>query len=675
MKKKFTLLSLLLIFSLNLFADEGMWLPSEIHLRIKDMQAKGLKLTEKDIYDINSSSLKDAIVHFNGGCTGEIISKQGLLITNHHCGFGQIQSHSSVENDYLKDGFWAFKQEDELPNKNLKVSFLKYMKDVTADVLKGYKPSMTEKERIALVDKNSKAIEEKAAKEGKFYRARVTPLFYGNQYYLYVYQDFPDVRLVGAPPSSIGKFGGDTDNWMWPRHTGDFALFRIYADENNEPAEYSENNVPFVPSRSLKINASGIKEGDFTMVYGFPGRTNEYLMSDAVRYIAETSNPHKIKLRTMRLDIQNREMAKDAAIRIKYASKNASVANSWKRWQGESKGINRLKTIDSKEAYEADFANWAKGSKYDGLVEKMDSLYALIEELTLVSDYQAEAINAVELISFAGRNQPNKEKFYKDYYSPIDRETFIALFNEYNNNIADKYKSPYFIEKMKQYGSIDKWAEDLYGAQNAEKLNLELAQEVYNQTNDYVKKNIMPTLEEVNREITLLYRDYMQGQIEFNKATNGNRVFYPDANSTLRVAYGNVKGYSPADGVYYTPVSTLEGIIQKDNPNIYDYDIPQGLRDLYASKNYGTWEVNGTVPVAFISTNHTTGGNSGSPVLDANGNLIGVNFDRVWEGTMSDIVYDPIVCRNIALDIRYALFIVDKLAGAQRLLDEMEIIK
>ena len=290
-------------------------------------------------------------------------------------------------------------------------------------------------------------------------------------------------------------------------------------------------------------------------------------------------------------------------------------------------------------------------------------------------DYQTEALNAVELISFVGRKQANKEKFYKDYYSPIDRETFIALYNEYNNVIEDKYKSPYFKEKIKHYGNVEKWASDVFGLEGKENLNLDLATEIYKNTNDYFNSEIRPIIDAVNTQITLLYRDYMQGQIEYNQATGGNRVFYPDANSTLRIAYGNVKGYSPADGVYYTPVSTLEGIIQKDNPNIYDYDIPQALRDLYASKNYGTWEVNGTVPVAFISTNHTTGGNSGSPVLDANGNLIGVNFDRVWEGTMSDIVYDPIVCRNIALDIRYALFIVDKLAGAQRLLDEMEIIK
>ncbi len=672
MNKKFILLSLFVLLSLTLFADEGMWLPSQIEMRIKDMQAKGFKLTARDIYDINNASLKDAVVHFGGGCTGEMISDNGLLITNHHCGFGQIQSHSSVEHDYLKDGFWAMKMQDELPNPGLKVSYLQYMKDVTDQVLKGYDPKMGESERVALIAKNSKAIENKATSEGKNYRARVTPLYYGNQYFLFVYQDFTDVRLVGAPPSSIGKFGGDTDNWMWPRHTGDFSLFRVYAGPDNQPAAYSKDNVPYKPKKFFKINASGIGEGSFTMVYGFPGRTNEYLMSDAVKYIAQVSNPHKIKLRTLRLDIQNREMAKDPAIRIKYASKNASVANSWKKWQGEMKGIIKMNTIADKQEFEKNFTRWAEGKpEYEGLIGKMHNLYSQVEEFALVNDYQREALNAVELVSFAGRNQKNKEKFYKDYYMPIDKESFIALYNEYNKDIPDKYKSPYFKNKLKEYGSVEKWADAIF----TQEPDLALAAELYKEVNDYFDKNIKPALDSLNREITLLYRTYMQGQIEYNKANRGTKVFYPDANSTLRVAYGHVKGYSPADAVYYTPVSTLEGIMQKDNPDIYDYDIPQKLRDLYAAKDYGRWEVDGTVPVAFIATNHTSGGNSGSPVLDANGNLIGVNFDRVWEGTMSDVVFDPEVCRNIAIDIRYALFIIDKLAGAQHLLNEMEIVE
>lgn len=671
MRKKFLLLVLIVFDALPVFADEGMWLPSLISQRIKDMQAKGFKLSAEDIYSINQSSLKDAIVHFGGGCTGELISDEGLLITNHHCGFGQIQSHSSVEHDYLKDGFWAMKRSEELPNPGLTVSFLEYMEDVTDQVLKGYRQEMTEQQRTELVRKNTEEIVNKATGGNENLRATVSPLYYGNQYYLFVYKVFRDVRLVGAPPSSIGKFGGDTDNWMWPRHTGDFSLFRVYADKNNEPAAYSEDNVPYKPKRFFNISAKGVKEGDFTMVYGFPGRTNEYIMSDAVEQIAKVSNPHKIKLRTLRLDVQRREMAKDQAVRIKYASKNASVSNSWKKWQGEMKGIIRLKAIENKKEFELNFARWAKGKpEYEGLVEKMHDLYSSISELSLVSDYQSEALNAVELLRFAGTGQKNSEDFYKNYYMPIDKDIFIALFNEYDKSISDKYKSPYFKKQMSEYGTAEVWADAIFDGPDMEK-----AAEIYRETNEYFSENIKPVLDSVNREINLLYRTYMRGQMEYDKAVGGTKVFYPDANSTLRVAYGNVKGYSPADAVYYLPGSTLEGIIQKDNPEIYDYDIPQKLRDLHAAGDYGTWETDGSVPVAFIATNHTSGGNSGSPVLDAEGNLIGVNFDRVWEGTMSDVVYDPQVCRNIALDIRYALFIIDKLAGAQHLLDEMNIIR
>ena len=672
MKKLLFILIIALVGTTQIRADEGMWLPSEILKKIKDIQSQGFKLSAEDIYSVNQSSLKDAVVRFGRGCTGELISSEGLLITNHHCGFGQIQSHSSVEHDYLKDGFWAMSRAEELPNPGLTVSFLEYMIDVTDDVLKGYKSKMSEEKRIEIVAKNSRKIEEKAVKGKKGLEAHVKPIYYGNQYFLFVYKVYSDVRLVGAPPSSIGKFGGDTDNWMWPRHTGDFSMFRVYADENNEPAEYSENNVPYRPKKFFKINAKGISEGDFTMVYGFPGTTREYLFSDAVKYTALVSNPHKIALRTLRLDIQKHEMDKNQAVRIQYASKNASVANAWKKWQGEAKGILKMKAIENKQAFEAKFDQWAEGKpEYENLVERFKELYESIEELSLVQDYQLEALNAVEIISFAGKGQQNADLFYKDYYMPIDKASFIALYKAYDKNIADHYQSPYFKEQLQKFGTIEAWADALF----AEKPNLEMAAEIYKETNAYFMDNIAPTLSAVNKEITLLYRAYMKGQMEYHEVHQTGKVFYPDANSTLRVTYGKVKGYSPADAVYYTPVSSLDGIIAKDNPDIYDYDIPQRLRDLHAEKDYGQWEVNGSVPVAFIATNHTSGGNSGSPVLDAEGNLIGVNFDRVWEGTMSDVVYDPEICRNISLDIRYALFVIDKLAGASHLLKEMEVLK
>ena len=692
-------------------ADEGMWLPSLISQRIEDMQAKGFRLTAEDIYSINSASLKDAVVLFGRGCTGELISDEGLLLTNHHCGYSQIQKHSSVEHDYLRDGFWAMNRDEELPNEGLTVSFLERMEDVTDAVLQGYSPEMTETQRDSVVKANSGKLVEKATAEGNGLRATVEALYYGNQYFLFLYREYSDVRLVGAPPSSVGKFGGDTDNWMWPRHTGDFSIFRIYADKDNNPAPYSEDNVPYRPKRHFRISLGGVEEGDFTFVYGFPGRTQEYLMSEGVRYISEVSDPHRIALRTMRLDIQKKYMDAGQAVRIQYSSKNAGVANSWKKWQGEMKGIRKMGTVGKKQEYEKAFMEWARGTEYEGVVERLDSLYGLLEPYSYATDYYGETAYSIELVRFAlGYNKKLTESmlssstdriaelrkemkkmaadFYKDYFIPIDRESFVAVMEAFDRNVTDDFKPEYFKESLTRYGTMEAWADSLWnGSVFADSLKLKKATDSLrllsedpavkfgDAFDDWYKKEIRPVTKRINSEITLLNRDYMRGQMEFSP----DRVFYPDANLTLRVAYGSVQGYSPADGIYYKPVSTLEGIMEKDNPEIFDYNIPQRLREIHAAKDYGPYIVtdskgNITVPVCFIATNHTSGGNSGSPVINADGDLIGINFDRVWEGTMSDIVFDPDLCRNISLDIRYVLFIIDKVAGAGHLLEEMDFV-
>ena len=711
-----TILSLIASTTFKVYADEGMWLPSLISQRISDMQEKGFRLSAEDIYSINQASLKDAVVLFGRGCTGELVSPEGLLLTNHHCGYGQIQKHSSVEHDYLRDGFWAMSREEELPNKGLTVSFLERMEDVTELVLKGHQQEMSENQRAELIKRNSDAIIAEAIKEGKGFRAIVESLYYGNQYFLFVYKEFSDIRLVGAPPSSIGKFGGDTDNWMWPRHTGDFSIFRIYAGKDNEPAPYSKDNVPYQPKKYFKISAKGVQEGDFTFIYGFPGRTQEYIHSEAVRYIEETGDPHKIALRTLRLNIMNAHQSQSQKVRIQYSSKHANVANAWKKWQGEVKGLRKMKTVQTKRDYENRFSKWAEGNEYKGLTEKIAELYNRLEGYNFAYDYYSETVRAIEIGNYAMSiarlyntvvSESNDtivtfdsvkaaelaESFYKDYHMPIDKEIFIALMNEFDKNMPERFKPGYHISQLQKFGSIEAWADYIFtnsaftnpeyttGLTSADKSVVmnDPATEFFNEYLKWYYSDILPHANSINQELQLAYRDYMRGQMAFAEATEGKHAleaFYPDANLTLRVAYGHIKGYSPSDGVYYTPSSTIKGIMEKDNPEIFDYNIPQRLRDIYATKEYGEWaDKTGDVPVCFIATNHTTGGNSGSPVINADGNLIGLNFDRVWEGTMSDIVFDPEICRNISLDIRYVLFTIEKIGKAGYLLDEMTIVK
>ena len=713
MKKTLTIIMLSLVAALTAKADEGMWLPSLIAQRIADMQEKGFKLDAEDIYSINQASLKDAVVLFGRGCTGELISPEGLLLTNHHCGYSQIQQHSSVEHDDLRDGFWAMSREEELPNKGLSVSFLERMEDVTDLILKGYEPTMSEDERVAIVKKNSKALIDEVTKEGNGLRATVEALYYGNQYFLFLYRQYDDVRLVGAPPSSIGKFGGDTDNWMWPRHTGDFSMFRIYADKDNNPAPYSKDNVPYKPKKYFRISTTGVQEGDFTFIYGFPGRTQEYIHSEGVRYIEEIGDPHKIHLRTLRLDIMSKYQDQSQKVRIQYSSKHANVANAWKKWQGEVKGIKKMKTVQTKKEFEAAFDKWATGGEFDGVLAKIEGIYRDLEPYQFAADYYAETVRAIEIANFASSlyatykvdketgkvtDDPKKvadimEAFYKDWFLPIDKECFAALMTEFDKNIPADFKCEYFTKQMKKYGSAEKWADALFSKsmftdqakmqskirKSPEKSRMALlkdpATEFALEFAKWYATDILPVTSRLNQELQLAYRDYMRGQMVYCRTQRVPKAFYPDANLTLRVAYGHIKGYQPSDATYYLPSSTIKGIMEKDNPDIFDYNIPQRLRDIYAAKDYGRWaDTTGEVPVCFIATNHTTGGNSGSPVINANGDLIGLNFDRVWEGTMSDIVFDPEICRNISLDVRYVLFVIDKVADADHLLDEMTFV-
>ena len=651
MKKTFLLTVFLAVALFPLKADEGMWLPALISQRITDMQAKGLKLSAEDIYSVNKASLKDAVVLFGSGCTGELVSDEGLLFTNHHCGYGYIQKHSSVEHDYLKDGFWALNRSQELPNPGLTVRFLERMEDVTDLVLKGYKPGkMDEADRIKIVKKNSDKLKEQAVKDGNGLKASVEALYYGNQYFLFVFREYRDVRLVGAPPSSIGKFGGETDNWMWPRHTGDFSIFRIYAGKDNMPADYSEDNVPYTPKKSLKISRAGVKEGDFTFVYGCPGSTQEYVHSEAVKYISQVSDPEKIALRTMRLQIMKKYMDQSQAVRIQYSSKYAGVANAWKKWQGEEKGLKKMKTVATKQAYEARFREWARGTQYKDVLDNLAYLYEERNALYRAYEYYNETVRSIERL----RMVSGRPFEMKDYYQPIDQETFVAMMEAFDKNLDDAYKPAYFLQKRAEYDSMEAWKDDVFASE-------EDARALSDALDAFFAGPIVSKVRSLNESLQLTYRDYMRAQMEFEP----EKAFYPDANLTLRVAYGHVEGYRPADAIYYHPVSTLRGIIEKDNPDIFDYNSPQTLRDIYAQGGHEDQ------PVCFLATNHTTGGNSGSPVLNADGNLIGINFDRVWEGTLSDLAFDPDVCRNISLDVRYILFIIKEIGHAGYLLDEM----
>ncbi|QDP86185.1 S46 family peptidase [Chryseobacterium sp. SNU WT5] len=713
MKRKNILLSAIIFPAVMAFAQQygGMWIPTE--LNEKEMKDLGMKISAKDIFSTSKPSIKDAVVQFNGGCTAEIISPKGLLLTNHHCGYSQIQKHSTVENDYLSDGFWAKDMNGELPNPGVTVDFIADIKEVTASVLAGTQ-NLDEKAAAVSVTANIEAVKA-GFKLEPWQKVVVKPMYYGNKYYAFIIETYKDIRLVGAPPSSIGKFGSDTDNWVWPRHTGDFSMFRIYADKNNKPAEYSKDNIPYTPKYFLPVSIKDLQENDFTFVFGFPGRTTEYLPAIAVEKIMNEIDPAMIAVREVALKTLNEKMRTDNETRLKYAAKYASVANYHKKWIGEVEGLKKSDAVGKKKIYEQSLIG--KNAEIKPTIDELNRLYTEQSPYALNKAYYSEVVRNAETLSLANHylnfiksyedgkiNDQTLNAFknklkgiYQDYNGELDAKVTAQLLALYAEKTPKEFlpkNFDQFKDVTKNLGTFEKWSKNSVvtgrGMINGATASADIDKVFSNPTamiknlkndpiiqlaagmRDTYTKTTEGKYAEYQDQIDGLQKKFMAQQM----ATDKERKFFPDANSTMRVTYGQVKGSNPKDAISYNYQTHLSGVMEKYIPGDYEFDVPKKLVNLYDTKNYGVYkDKTGDVPVNFTATNHTTGGNSGSPALDAKGNLIGLNFDRQWEGTMSDINYDPRFSRNIMVDTKYILFIVDKFADSKWLLNEMKIVK